>query len=252
MIVVIGASHDDILYFEKVLYNKRDEVFLNRYTAHIGTVFNQELLVIGDQYGSILSSAVISHILNKYYIDLIICVGRCFGIDKRTKSGDIVISNSIIDVNADLSLVKNVGIGQIPGFQHEFKVQNDIINYLKKGVAKRSYVTSYDAVYLSSDNLAEETLKILNEHRNVYGITDERIVFDHNSAGVALAATLKDIPYVSIKVVQNLLDKEENIDDYLNVLEKYIDLGKSVVATIGDIGRNDILRGGIGNEYKSS
>ena len=64
MIVVIGASHDDILYFEKVLYNRREEVFLNRYVAYIGTVFNQELLVMGDQYGSILSSAVVSHILN--------------------------------------------------------------------------------------------------------------------------------------------------------------------------------------------
>ena len=98
--------------------------------------------------------------------------------------------------------------------------------------------------YLVEDNLTGETLKTLSERREIFGITDEKIVVDHNSSGMAIAATLRDVPYVSIKVVQNQIDDEEKIDNYLKVLDKYIDLGKAVTATIGDIGRNDVLRGG--------
>ena len=246
MIIVCGSSHDDVLYFEKVLFNKREEVVLNRFVVSIGTVFNQELIVVNGLNGSALSSAIITYLLSKYYIDLIINVGRCQSVDKNTKTGDIVISSNIIDVNVDLSLVKNVGLGQIPGFKRDFVVQNDIITYLKKGVAMRSYVNSYNAVFLSTDNLTGETLKTLSERREIFGISDEKIVVDHNSSGMAIAATLRDVPYVSIKVVQNQIEEEEKIDNYLQVLDKYIDLGKAVTATIGDIGRNDVLRGGVG------
>lgn len=250
MIVVVGSSHDDVLYFEKVLYNRHDEVILNRFNIAIGMVFNQELLVITDQYSSILSSAVMTYILSKYYVDLVIVVGKCSAIDKNTKTGDIVLSSRIIDINADFTLVKNVGISQIPGFNREFKIQNDILGYLRQGVNKRTYVTSYNAVYFSSDNLSEEVRNVLSENRSMFGITDERIVFDHNSSGVALACQLKDVPFVSIKVVENKLEDQENIEAYLNVLDRYIDLGKAVISTIGDIGRNDILKGGVGNEYQ--
>ena len=34
---------------------------------------------------------------------------------------------------------------------------------------------------------------------------------------------------------------KDNIDTYLKVLQRYIDLGKAVASTIGDVGRNDIL-----------
>lgn len=244
MIAIIGATHDDILYFSKVLYNAREETILNKFTAHIGTIFNQEVIVIHEQFSSILTSAVITEITSKYYIDLVISVGKCVGVDYNTKSGDIVISNKIIDVNVDLALVRNVGLGEIPGFQREFLVQNDIIHYMKNSVSKRTYVNGYDAVYFSSDNLSEDNLLTLSSNRFLFGITDERIVVDHNSAGMALAASLKNVPFISIKVVENMIDQQAKIENYLDVLERYIDLGKSVVSTIGDIGRNDILRGG--------
>ena len=140
--------------------------------------------------------------------------------------------------------------GKIPGFQKEFPVQPDIIKYLKQGVAKRAYVSSYNAVYLSSENLSEQNKKMLSENRTLFGITDERIVVDYNSSGSAIAAVLRNVPFVSIKVVENKFDVESKIGHYLDVLDRYIDLGKAVISTIGDIGRNDVLRGGVGNEYK--
>ena len=244
MIVVLGASHDDVLYFDRVLLNRKEELILNKFKASTGTIFNQEVLVISGLYSSALTSAVVTYILQKHYIDLVICVGRCFGLDKGVTTGDIVISSSIIDTNIDLTSISNVGLGEIPGFKREYKVQNDIITYLKKGIAKRTYVTSYNAYFLSTDNLSEEATRLIYQKKHVFGISDEKIVVDHNSSGAALAANIKDVPFVSIKVVQNSLNENTKVDDYLKVLERYIDLGKAVAATIGDIGRNDVLRGG--------
>ena len=250
MIVIVGTSHDDILYYDKILYNRRTETVFKRFEIAIGTVFNQEVCVVSDLYSSPLSSAVMTYILDKYYVDLVIGVGKCIGVDKSAKNGDIVISSRVIDTNVDLTRVRDVSLGQIPGMNKEYKVQTDIINYLSQSVSKRPYTTSYQAVYLSSDNLSEETFKMLSTRRSLFGITNEKIVVDHNSSGLALACSLRDIPYAAIKVVENRIEQDDDINTYLKVLDKYIDLGKSVVSTIGDIGRNDILRGGVGSAYK--
>ena len=242
MIVIVGSSHDDILYFDKVLYNRKEELVFNRFPVAIGTIFNQEIAVVGEMYGSSVTSSVLTYLLGKYYVDLVISVGKCHAIDKKNINGDIAISTKIIDLNLDFSSEKDVALGIVPGFSREHIVQDDIIEYLKIGLRKRTYITSYNAVFCSCDNLSEETFNKLRNNRSIFGIKDENIVLDHNSSAMALTCELKDVPYVAIKVIENQFDVQNKVDNYLKVLDTYIDLGKAVVSTIGDIGRNDVLR----------
>ena len=241
MIVVIGASNDDILYFENVLTEKKEIMVLNQYRAMQGTMFNQELIVVGGCYSSILTSVILTNILDHNYVDLVICVGKCIAVNKEIKTGDIVISRRIIDANVDLSLFTNVVTGQIPSLHTDFDVQKDILEYLIKGMSRRSFVTLHLVNMLTSDNMSYDMMEHLKSHTSLFGIEDELIALDYNSSGMAVAATLKGVPFISIKVAEVKIDQKNNLNTYLNVLERYIDLGKAVVSTIDDIGRNDIL-----------
>lgn len=246
MIAIVGSTHDDILYFESIMGNKEKGVMFNRFETIVGTIFNQEVLLIHGISTSLLASSVITRLIDKQYISLVIVVGKCISISSKYKTGDLVISNRIIDVNVDLTSNANVSIAQIPGFKRDFNVQNDVLHYLEEGINKRTYVSSHIVSFLSSDNLSNETFNFLKENRSIFGSSDNYVV-DATSAGVALACTLCDTPFISIKVVERQLDKPDNSEDYLQVLESYINLGKSVVSTIGDIGRNDILSMGGGH-----
>ena len=243
MIVIVGANHDDILYFEGVLANKKEEAILSRYRISIGTLFNQEAIVIHELYTSTLASAILTHVLDRFFVDLVICVGKCISINNDIRNGDLVISDRIIDANVDLTLFHDVTVGEIPGFDRVFDVQADIIGYLVKGLERRTYVNFHHVTMLSCDNLSHDMRGVLKERKTLFGIKDEKIVLDQNSSGVALAATLKNVPFITLKVVENRLEQQSNIDTYVKVLGKYIDLGKAVMATINDIGRNDILEG---------
>ena len=243
MIVIVGATYDDVLYFDNVLANKKEEVLLSRYKASRGTILNQDVLVVHELFSSILASAVMSHILDKYYVDLVFCVGRCVSVSDSIKNGDVIISKTIIDANVDLSLFTDAVLGQFPGFSREFAVQKDILGYLEKGINRRSYISHHQATILTSDNMSHDMVDYLRTNKQIFGVNDDYLVVDHNSSGVALACTLKGIPYLSIKVAENKMDRQNNLDTYLKVLDKYIDLGKAVVSTINDIGRNDILEG---------
>ena len=70
-----------------------------------------------------------------------------------------------------------------------------------------------------------------------------KIVFDCTSGGVFLASALNKIPVVAIKVVEKSVNEKSTVDTYINVLKQYSGIGRAVVTCIGDIGRNDIMRG---------
>ena len=241
MIVILGETHDDILYFDSVLANRREEVILDKYHISIGTIFSQDAIIVSDLYTSTLSSAVLMHIMDNYYVDLVINVGRCMSISDQIKNGDIVVSKKIIDVNVDLTMFSDVALGQIPGFSREFDVQNDIIGYLSNGLNRRVEINYYHAIFLSSNNLSKEMCNVLKERKSVFGLNNENIVIDQNSAGIAVSCKLKGVPFIACKVVENNLAVANNLESYSDVLSKYIDLGKAVVSTINDISRSDIL-----------
>lgn len=243
MIVIIGETHDDILYFDSVLANKRQETILGKYTISIGTIFSQDAIVACDLFTSTLSSAVLMHILDKYYVDLIISVGRCMYVGDKIKNGDIVVSTKVIDANVNLSMFGDYALGQIPGFDREFLVQDDIIGYITFGLERRINITHHHAVFLSSNNMSKDMCEILKERKEIFSLKNELFVIDQNSAGVALASKLKDTPFIVVKVAENNLAEADNLESYAFVLSKYIDLGKAVISTINDISRSDILEG---------
>ena len=243
MIVIVGDTHDDVLYFETVLANKKEEIILNRYKVYSGTIFSQHILVVRDMATSLLTSAVLTHILDNYFVDLVIGVGKCLSISEELKHGNIALSSNVIDVNVDLSIFKDVGMGQIPGFSREFTVQDDIYGYVAENLGKRAAIDFHKTSFLSTDNLSADMIKYLKEHKTMFAKNDESFVVDHNSSGIAVSCALKSVPFVIVKVIEGDYSHEQNLKTYTSVLSRYIDLGKSVIQTINNIGRSDILEG---------
>lgn len=241
MIVLLGETHDDILYFDSVLANKQYDTILGKYKVAIGTIFNQDALVLDGLYTSTLASAIVMHILEKYPVDLVIGVGRCFAVSKHVKNGNILVSEKVIDVNVDLSFLNNVAMSQIPGFSRDFPVQDDIIGYISNGLDKRISIDHYKTVFLSTNNLSEQVRAHLIENRSIFTLENQTLAIDQNGAGIAIACKLKETPFILVKVAETNMDAASNLKTYSNVLSRYIDLGKAVVSTIGDIGRSDIL-----------
>ena len=244
MIVIVGDTHDDVLYFETVLANKKEEIIMNRYKISVGTIFSQGVIVLHEMSTSILLSAVLTYVLNNYYVDLVINVGKCMSGSERAKPGDIALASEIIDANVDLSIFKDVGMSQIPGFSREFSVQDDIYHYLAQALESRPNIDYHRSIYLSSDNMSLDIIEHLRSHKEMFSKNGDCFVIDHNSSGVAVACALKSTPFVVAKVIENDVDHTQNLKTYSNVLKRYIDLGKAVILTINNIGRSDILEGG--------
>ena len=244
MILIIGSQHDDILYFESVMSNKREETVLDKYKVIIGTIFSQSVVLVDQVKTNYLSSSLTLYLIEKYYVFLVFVVGRCIAYTHDLKPSDIAISKRVVAGDVDQVNEDSVKMGQIPGFEQIFITQDDIIGYLGDAFEKRTYATYRTANYVSSsvDYHRVEQVAHLKECEHVLGFGN-KVVLDCNSAGVALACSLTKVAFVSVKVVERYIDEPNSINTYLQALQQYTNIGKALVTCIGDIGHNEVITG---------
>jgi hypothetical protein len=72
---------------------------------------------------------------------------------------------------------------------------------------------------------------------------DSDVVFDCTFGGVALACQMNHVAFVALKVVETNLGHPMDYQEYSQVLSVYVEVGKVIASSIGDIGRTDILEG---------
>ncbi|MBO7573982.1 MAG: hypothetical protein J6T25_04330 [Bacilli bacterium] len=247
MILIVGNQHDDILYFESVMSNKKEELILGKYPVTVGTIFNQGVVLVDQVKTNYVSSALILHLIEKYFIFLIFNVGRCIAFTHDVKPSEIAISKRVVAGDVDQINEDNVKFGQIPGYEQVFVCQDDVIGYLTDAFEKRTFSKLNVCNYISTsvDYHRVNQVDHLKECEHLLGFANN-VVFDNNSAGLALAADLKKVPFVSVKVIERYIDGDKNINTYLKALKEYTNIGKAVVTCIGDIGHNEVITEGGG------
>ena len=243
MILIIGSSHDDIIYFESIVKNKKEEIVLNRFHATTGTIFNQNVMILNDVYSSYLSSAVATYLIQKYFVLLLFVVGKCQAATKDLKIGDIAISKRIMFGDVNLMDIGSTQLCQIPNFPKVYDVQQDVLQTLATSLSNRTYSRFVEATFISSNvhYKNEEEMKYIKEGDNILGF-NESVVIDSESGGIALAGHLTNIPVIAIKPVGSILGKKSTTDDYLQVLKQYASIGRAIVSTIGEFSRNDVIK----------
>ena len=244
MILIVGSQHDDILYFETVMSNKKEEIVLGQYKVTTGTIFNQAVILLDQVITNYVSSALVLYLIEKYMVFLVFNVGRCVSFSKDLKPLEIAISKTVVAGDVDQVNDENIKLCQIPGYEQVFKCQEDVIGYVVSAFENRTYRTTKLANFISTsvDYHRADQVTHLKECEHVLGFANN-IVFDCNSAGVALACALRKVAFISIKVVERYIDQNPNINTYLNALKEYTNIGKAVVTCIGDIGHNEVITG---------
>ena len=128
MILIVGSNRDDVIYFQSALNDAREEIILNKYRAYIGTILNQNVMVLQDVYTSYVSGAILTHIIEKYFVLMVFCVGTCFAQNKALKVGDIAISEMTTFGDVDqIKMIKGTELGQIPGYPRLFYAHKELI-----------------------------------------------------------------------------------------------------------------------------
>jgi len=244
MILIIGSNHDDVLYYHSIIKYPEEVTLMRDYQAVTGNIFNTKVMILENVYTSYLSASLATYLFGKYFISVVFCVGKCEAISDNLKEGNIAVSSRVIfgDLN-QIEQVKGTVLGQIPGLPKEYQPNlqlHETLNYFLSHISNENH---FDCLYFSSSAYCQDKHIIENITNDGKLLASrDNIVIDGETAGIALACYLADIPFISVKVVEGKAGSKLDVNNYVKILRQYAAVGKAVVSCIGEINRQDVLR----------
>ena len=245
MILLVGNHHDDVLYFESKLRNKKEELLFDKFHFVTGTMFSQNIGILYGGYTNYLNSLLVQHIISKNYTVLVINVGKCYAISGEYANGDMAICRRVYFGGVNQLGVENASIGQIPKCPQYFTSDPYVLDLMNNSFNRISSIDNAPiSTFISLDKNIEniEELQDISIDGMFFG-TNKNLVIDSSSGGVSLACYLYNVPFIAAKVVENKVGQKTTIDSYVKLLKRYSDLGKAVTSFIGEISRNEVITG---------
>ncbi len=188
----LGKRQEEVVYGFKLFKFEKD---------------GNEILIIQSGIGEIYASGATAVLLTKN-VDRIYNFGVCGSLKKEFSSCDIVVAESVVHYDFDLSPINAVPVGRYPD-EAEVKIPCDkglIESVLRKvnGV-KKGVLASADK-FVADKSVKEKLVKDFNAD-----------VCDMEGAGVLLTAKNAGVPCLILKAVS---DGEGGADEYNKTVEK--------------------------------
>lgn len=242
MIVLIGSSHDDRIFFESLITKRREERILKHFDASYGKIFGHDICLVCDVYTNYRAQAVCQYLIEKYFVILVIAVGTCRGFSPERKRNDVVVSRTIL--LSDVNQVPTLGgkWGEVREIGKRLESSQQVLSFLLS-ILNRSFLsTHYEADFVSSSHFytKKEQLEPMRLHGRLFGL-ERNIALDSTLGGIGVACSLYDVPFVAVKVVEGVYSEPIDVNDYASILQKEAEVGHVIVNVISDISQSYIL-----------
>ncbi|MBB6042826.1 5'-methylthioadenosine/adenosylhomocysteine nucleosidase [Borreliella yangtzensis] len=218
-ILILSATKAEIEEINKIIQNKKSisiEELRRKKTITIGKMLDHNIIAIATGVGKINTAFWTSYIISKYKISHIINAGVASGIysnkNKFIKIGDVIISTETTSYDFNLHRF-GYEIGHVPEHPKKFKANTSLVRKASK--IKINKITSYMGLIITGDQFID--------HQNFQEIPEEfenAIAIDMESAAMAQVAYNFKIPFIIIRGISDIVNNENNHDDYKKFLKK--------------------------------
>jgi len=207
---IIGAIKQEIKTLKKIICPYK--TIIGKYNIYIGTFKNNNIFLITSGIGKVSASIACMILINLYKIDVIMNTGSAGSLLLSLKIGDVVIPEKVSYYDVDLI---NFGYtrGQIPKYPKEFLIHEKIKIFLET-ITKQYQLKFKTGLMISGDSFIHGSLSI-KKLKNQFPTA---IAVEMESAAIAQVCYQFNIPFIIIKSISDLSDKnatlnfEQNID----------------------------------------
>lgn len=215
MIAFIGTTEDDILYFKTKMVLQKEETVFDSIHVYIGVLAKKDICVVATGYSLEVSACITTAILDKYDPYLVFNIGSVHSFEKQLKQGDIFLAERVYMADIDLTPVGRLNYGEVPELPPFYISENSLLNEIESQSVTISNKYLVRGSLLCSNKFftkSEEIEPLMKEH---FLNSGNLIATDTESGGVALACSLKNVPYVCLKSVSYEMDQESQLINHI-------------------------------------
>lgn len=202
MILIIGTTEDDIIYFKNRIRIKETGKINKDYPYYVGRLANKDICLTYTGFSNLASSAVTSFMLAKFKPYIVIITGAVSTLNAKAKQSDLFMAEKIYLGDVDLTAYSDeLKFGQIKNLPPFFSSDEDYIKMIETINSRtenrhliRGPLISTNA-FFADKKLANAVIK--EQFNNIESMT----AFDTEAGGIAAACGIHDVPWLLLKTV---------------------------------------------------
>lgn len=230
MIMIIGTTEDDILYFKTQMDITSTEILANHHEVYIGQFFGQEICLTTSHYSNSMAAMISGICLEKYRPYIVIIVGSVHGFDEALHQGDLLLTERVYLGQTDFTPLGNVKYGQISGMPIFFHSEDDYLRIIESLNKRMKNSNIYRGSVLATNHFfvnREKVITLINHH---FASVENLIALDTELGGIASACHYYDVPWLSIKSVNYVIGHDNEL---INFIRKGLEAEPAIGSLIG-------------------
>lgn len=217
---IIGAMKEEIQHLKEVITEQTVESHYG-FEVTNGQLGEHQVSLVLSGIGKVNASLSVVILKEKYDVDIIINTGSAGGIDPALKVGDVVIAHSLIHHDVDL-VDFGYDKGQMAGMPSSYYPDSNLLRIAQE-VCRTFEIEPIIGLIVSGDQFISSTDQINIIRKNFRTAR----AADMESAAIAQAAYVLDIPFVIIRSISDNGDDEASVD-----FDTFIELASKVSASM--------------------
>ena len=218
IIGIIAAMEPEINFTISALKDKKEHLISN-ITFYEGTIGNHKVIVSLSGIGKVNSAINTTLLINNFKPDVIINSGIAGG-SKELSTFDFVIANKLTYSDFDCQ-VFNYEFGQVPQMPLYYFSDSNLKEKLEAYLTSKN-ISFKNSIVLTADSFRMSASEIKNNVSTSFATEME---------GTSIAQTCFKLntPFLSFRIISDILDSENHIEEYNEFEKKSAQLSSEVI-----------------------
>lgn len=201
MILIIGTTEDDILYFKNRMRIMENGKIANKYPYFVGRMANKDVCLTYTGYSNLQSSVITGYMLEKFNPYIVIITGAVSTLNKRAQQKDLFIAERIYLGDVDFTSLDNLKFGQINNLPPFYSSDEDYIKMLEIINSKTENINLLRGPLISTNKYFNNRKEAEANLSKNFASIESMLAFDTEAGGIVTACGMYDVPWLLLKVI---------------------------------------------------
>ncbi|MDD2398669.1 MAG: 5'-methylthioadenosine/S-adenosylhomocysteine nucleosidase [Bacilli bacterium] len=201
MILIIGTTPDDIIYYKNRMRIKEQGLISANYPYYVGRLANKDVCLTYTGYSNIASGVIAGYMIEKFSPYIVIITGAASTINLKAKQSDLFIAEKIYLGDVDLTSLADVRYGQIENLPPFYSSDEDYIRMIETINSKTENRHLLRGPLISTNVFFNEEKKAEKVLKDQFGNIESMTAFDTEAGGIVTACGIYSVPWLLLKVI---------------------------------------------------
>lgn len=225
MILILGTTPDDILYYQNQMKITDKGIIRGNHPYYVGSFGGKEICLTYTGNTTILASAITSFMISTFEPYITISVGTVWGFSKGVNQGDLFIAERVYIGDTDFESFNNLIFSEAINIDSYYTSEDTYIRHLERLNSTSGNLVINRGPIISVNKFLKsraEAQKIIDRQHNYLS---GKTAFDSEVGGIAATCKFYRIPWLIVKAVSYEIGNE---DQSINFVRKGLEVQPSI------------------------